>query len=112
MTDELREAFKVLDKYEYEGMYGYWYPFTSIEEYGDSDIRLKPLPLKPLTVEEAEKLKYVYMPYIRFSGASYFKSFDGNKVNYVKTGLAYATPEEATRHAQGWIDDAKEKAGL
>ena len=109
MTDELKQAFEVLAKYEYEGRFGYWYPITSIERYENTNIRLK--PLKPLTVEEAEKLKYVYVPYIRASGASYYTSYENN-VNYAKHNIAYATGEEATRAAQQWLDNAKEKAGL
>jgi len=113
MTEELKQAFEVLAKYEYEGRVGYWYPLTSIERYENSNIRLKPLRLKPLTVEEAKKLTRVFTPYINTAVEPSYKGYEGvSKIKAIAEGLAYATAEEATRHAQAWLNSAKEKAGL
>ena len=113
MPEEVKRAFEVLRKYEVKDIFDVWSGFNGLEIYRESEFRLK--PLKPLTVEEAEKLNQVYMPYINIlhemtgePGSAIWAS-SKNKRKIALKGLAYATKEEARRHAQQWLDDAKQR---
>ena len=107
MPEEVKQALKVLDKYEYEGSFGIWVEFDGVERFRDCEFRLK--PLKALTLEEAKNLRTIYTPYISTRGEASFLEVLYPEKYIVKAGLAYATGEEAKRHAQQWLDDAKER---
>lgn len=118
MPEEVRQALKVLDKYEFKSTScNAWGEFKMLSTFENDEFgfefRLK--PLKALTVEEAEKLDRVYTPHIILrhiteEEASYdIRATSENKREVALKDLAYATGEEAKRHAQEWLDDAKER---
>ena len=112
MPSKLKEAFEVLDKYEYQNKTTKnWHSLISGGYYEIEIIRLK--KERPLTVEEAEKLEQIYVPYVHISLSKgvipeYF-DISNNIEIFAKSDLAYRTPRGAIAHAQMWLDMEVEK---
>ena len=111
MPDELKEAFEVLEKYQFkhheEGKA--WHDFVLGDYHKESFFRLK--KDKPLTVDEAMKEQIVYVPNVyipsiyELLSASYLIISNPKFIQaYAKKSLAYYTSQGATAHAQMWLD--------